>query len=159
MVSLQYNNSNVGRELAEQITSLLQQQVPKIKTIDQRKIVQMDRREHLGAVRPRSARRLAPTWSWAWTWSDSASTRDKRFIRARRTPRSESTTAKRTARWSSRRTYRSRSIRRTRAIPTSERTEPAFRREFVAVLADQIARYFYAHDPYADMAQDAAALR
>ena len=45
------------------------------------------------------------------------------------------------------------------AVPTSERTEPAFRREFVAVLADQIARYFYAHDPYADLGQDATALR
>ena len=37
--------------------------------------------------------------------------------------------------------------------------EAEFRREFVAVLADQIARHFYAHDPYADLAQDAAALK
>ena len=42
-------------------------------------------------------------------------------------------------------------------MPTSERTEPEFRHEFVLVLADQIARHFYAHDPYADMGQDAAA--
>ena len=45
------------------------------------------------------------------------------------------------------------------AVPTSERTEAEFRREFVAVLADQIARHFYAHDPYADVAQDASALK
>ena len=38
MASLQYSNSNVGRDLAQQITLLLQEQVPKIKTIDQRKI-------------------------------------------------------------------------------------------------------------------------
>lgn len=44
------------------------------------------------------------------------------------------------------------------AIPTSERPEREFRREFVAVLADQIARHFYAHDAYADYAQDAQAL-
>ncbi|MCX5673407.1 MAG: hypothetical protein NTX87_00205, partial [Planctomycetota bacterium] len=36
--SLQYSNSNVGRDLAGQITLLLQQNVPKIKTVDQRKI-------------------------------------------------------------------------------------------------------------------------
>jgi hypothetical protein len=45
------------------------------------------------------------------------------------------------------------------AVPTSDRLEAEFRREYVAVLADQIARHFYAHDPYADMAQDAAALK
>ncbi len=44
-------------------------------------------------------------------------------------------------------------------VPTSDRREPEFRREFVAVLADQIARHFYAHDPHADLAQDAMALR
>ena len=40
-------------------------------------------------------------------------------------------------------------------IPASDRTEPEFRREFVLVLANQIARHFYAHDPHADLGQDA----
>ncbi len=43
-------------------------------------------------------------------------------------------------------------------IPTSDRPESAFRREFVNVLADQIGRYFYAHDQYADYALDAKAM-
>ena len=38
MVSLQYANSNVGRELAQQISALLKEEVPKIKIVDQRKI-------------------------------------------------------------------------------------------------------------------------
>ncbi len=38
-------------------------------------------------------------------------------------------------------------------VPTSDRLENDFRREFLAVLADQIARNFYAHDPFPDMAQ------
>ena len=38
LTTLQYSNPNIGRDLAEQITLLLQQQVPKIHTIDQRKI-------------------------------------------------------------------------------------------------------------------------
>ncbi len=44
-------------------------------------------------------------------------------------------------------------------IPMSERLESQFRREFIGYLADHIARHFYAHDPYRDHAQDAAALR
>lgn len=44
------------------------------------------------------------------------------------------------------------------SIPTSERTEAQFRREYIKVLADQIARHFYPHDPHADLAQDASTL-
>lgn len=43
-------------------------------------------------------------------------------------------------------------------IPTSEMREVEFRRKFVRVLADQIGRHFYAHDPYQDYALDATAL-
>jgi ABC-type uncharacterized transport system auxiliary subunit len=45
------------------------------------------------------------------------------------------------------------------SIQTSDVQESEFRREFVGVLADQIARHFYSHDPYADMNQDNSALR
>jgi ABC-type uncharacterized transport system auxiliary subunit len=44
-------------------------------------------------------------------------------------------------------------------IPTSDVQESEFRREFVGVLADQVARHFYAHDPYVDLGQDGLALR
>jgi uncharacterized protein YbjQ (UPF0145 family) len=44
-------------------------------------------------------------------------------------------------------------------IQTSDLQESEFRREFVGVLADQIARHFYGHDPYADLGQDNSALR
>ena len=43
-------------------------------------------------------------------------------------------------------------------IPTSEKPEAEFRREFVRLLADQIGRHFYPHDPHADYALDATAL-
>lgn len=39
---------------------------------------------------------------------------------------------------------------------TGDQQESDFRREFVGVLADQIARHFYPHDPHADFALDAA---
>ena len=44
-------------------------------------------------------------------------------------------------------------------IPTSDKQETVFRRQFVHVLADQIGRYFYAHDPHADVGLDAEAYR
>jgi len=39
---------------------------------------------------------------------------------------------------------------------TGEQQESDFRREYVHVLADQLARHFYPHDPHADLALDAA---
>ncbi|MBN2023588.1 MAG: hypothetical protein JW809_12455 [Pirellulales bacterium] len=44
------------------------------------------------------------------------------------------------------------------AVPTSEKQESEFRRRFVGVLADEVARHFYAHDPRVNFAGDAAAL-
>ena len=43
-------------------------------------------------------------------------------------------------------------------VAASEKQASQFRREFLKVLGDQIARVFYSHDPYADMALDATAM-
>lgn len=43
-------------------------------------------------------------------------------------------------------------------IPTAERPEAEFRREFVRIMADQIGRHFYAHDAHSDYALDATAM-
>lgn len=40
------------------------------------------------------------------------------------------------------------------AIPTSDKREPEFRRQFVGNLAEQIGRHFYAHDSQADFARE-----
>jgi len=44
-------------------------------------------------------------------------------------------------------------------VSASDQQEAEFRRRFVGVLADQVARHFYDHDPRADFALDADALR
>jgi predicted transglutaminase-like cysteine proteinase len=41
------------------------------------------------------------------------------------------------------------------AVLTSEKREPEFRQEYVAILASEIAKHFYAHDAYAQFAADA----
>jgi hypothetical protein len=43
-------------------------------------------------------------------------------------------------------------------IPTSDQPKVQFRRRFIRVLADQIARHFYPHDPHADLGLDSDAL-
>ncbi len=43
-------------------------------------------------------------------------------------------------------------------IPTSEKPEVEFRRQFVRLLADQVGRHFYPHDAHADYALDATAM-
>jgi hypothetical protein len=43
-------------------------------------------------------------------------------------------------------------------VPASDIQAPQFRRNFIKVLADQIGRHFYAHDPYADIGIDATTL-
>ena len=44
-------------------------------------------------------------------------------------------------------------------VSASDQQEAEFRRNFVGVLADEIARHFYAHDPRAYFAMDATTLR
>lgn len=43
------------------------------------------------------------------------------------------------------------------AIPVADRTEPDFRQEFIEYLADCVARHFYAHDPHQDVGLDSRA--
>jgi hypothetical protein len=44
------------------------------------------------------------------------------------------------------------------SIPQADISAADFRKDFIAVLADQIGRYFYAHEPNADIGQDSRAL-
>ncbi|MFO0898300.1 MAG: hypothetical protein U0836_12830 [Pirellulales bacterium] len=46
----------------------------------------------------------------------------------------------------------------TTPISSMEKTEPAFRKQFVEVLSQQIARHFYTHDAYIDFANDSTVL-
>lgn len=160
MVSLQYSNSNVGKDLAQQITLLLQEQVPKIKTVDQRKIAK---------------------WTDENTWEEYAE-----VGKAVKADMVVAVDLESFSIYQGQTLYQGRANATVRVfdcsktgkgkevfhknipqaiyppnapIPASDRTEPEFRREFELVLANQIARHFYAHDPHADLAQDAAALK
>jgi hypothetical protein len=158
LVTLQYRNTSVARDLAQQITLLLQQQVPKIQTVDQRKVSK---------------------WTDENTWEEYSE-----VGKAMKADMVVGIDLEAFNIFQGQTLYQGKANATVRVydchkngkvvfekvlpqavyppnsgIPTSDRLEAEFRREFLAVLADQIARHFYAHDPHADLAQDAAAMK
>jgi hypothetical protein len=157
MVSLQYANSNVGRELAQQVSLLLQEKVPKIKVIDQRKVAK---------------------WTDENTWEEYSE-----VGKAMKADMVVAVDLEGFSLYQGQTLYQGKANATVRVIdcktgkevfrksipqcvyppsapmPASERTEPEFRNEFLGKLADQIGRNFYAHDPYADFGEDARTLK
>lgn len=158
MVSLQYSNSNVARDLGQEITRLLQEKVPKIKTVDQRKIAK---------------------WTDENTWEE--------YVEVGKAMKADMVVGVDLESFSifqGQTLYQGKANATVRVfdcknggkevfhksipqsvyppsapMPASECTEADFRRTFEGILADQIARHFYAHDAHADMSLDAQALK
>jgi len=155
LVALEYQDAGSTKELARQISSLLQQRVPKIQVIDQEKVA---------------------AWADEQTWDE--------FSEVGHAMHADMVVGVDLTGFSifeGQTLYRGRASATIKvydcvkkcvvfekplppivyppniAIPASDRQEYDFRREFTSVLADYIARYFYAHDPHADVAMDAAA--
>ena len=158
LVTLQYRNASAARDLAQEVSLLLEQKVPKIKIIDQRKVSE---------------------WTDENTWEEYAE-----VGKALKADMVVGIDLEGFSIFQGQTLYQGKANATIRVydcneggkvvfkkilpqskyppnsgVPTSERLEAEFRREFVAVLADQIGRHFYAHDPHADLALDAAALR
>jgi len=158
--SLTYSNANVGRDLAQQITLLLQEQVPKIKTIDQKKIAKWidentwEEYTEVGKAMKADMVVAVDLESFSiyqgQTLYQGKADATIRVFDCTKTGRGKEVFHKNIPQA----VYPPSS-----PIPASDRTEPEFRREFVLVLANQIARHFYAHDPHADLGQDAEALK
>jgi hypothetical protein len=155
---LQYSNANAGRELAKQISLLLKEKVPKIDVIDHKKVAK---------------------WADGNNWEE--------FIEVGKAMKADMVVGIELEHFSlyeGQTLYQGnagatvqvydcskggepvyeKNLARvlyppSTPIPASEMPEVAFRREFTKVLADQIARHFYAHDRYADTAQDATILQ
>jgi hypothetical protein len=158
LVSLQYRNATAARDLAQQVTTLLQKQVPKIETMDQRKIAK---------------------WTDENTWEEY-----HEVGKALKADMVVGIDLEGFSLLQGQTLYQGKANATVRVydchqggkvvfekilppsvyppnsgVPTSDRSEAEFRREFLAILSDQIARHFYAHDPHADLAMDAAAFK
>jgi len=157
LVALQYRNSTAAKDLGRQIASLLKQKVPKIEVIDQRKVDE---------------------WIDVHDWDDCREIGD-----ALEADMVVSVEMEGFSIYQGQTLYRGKAnvtlkvvdcanggevvferfppqvvYPPNRDVPVQERQESQFRREFIGILADQIARYFYAHDAYQDFALDAASL-
>lgn len=155
---LSYTNATVGRDLAQQMSKLLQQRVPKIKVVDAQKVAK---------------------WSDENTWEE--------YVEVGKALKADMVIGVELDKfgiYQAQTLYQGKANATVRVydckdggkvvfekilpqtiyppntyIQTSDVQESEFRREFVGILADQIARHFYEHDPYADLGQDATALR
>lgn len=158
VASLQYRNANAGRDIAEQVTQLLEAKVPKVHVIDQRKVNR---------------------WADENTWEDYREVgkalkadmvvgidlesfsiyKGQTLYQGKANATIHVYDCKNGGKLVFEKIVPQSLYPPNAAVPTSDRTEPEFRQEFIAVLSDQIARHFYAHDPHADFAQDATAFR
>jgi uncharacterized protein YbjQ (UPF0145 family) len=158
VVNLQYRDTNVARDLAQQLSSLLQARVSKIQVIEQRKVTKWAD-ENTWEEYPEVGKALKADMvvgvdlesfslyqgQTVYQGKASATIRvydcrhGNKLVFEKPLPPS---------------CYPPNSV-----VPASDRPENAFRHQYLGVLADQIGRYFYPHDPNADLAQDAAALR
>jgi uncharacterized protein YbjQ (UPF0145 family) len=158
LVGLQYVSPSVGRDLAQQISKLLQERVPKIKVVESQKVAE---------------------WCDENTWDE--------YFEVGKALKADMVVGVELENFSiyqGQTLYQGKANATIRVydcneggklvfekilprsvyppntfIQTSEVQENQFRREFIDVLADQIARHFYAHDSHADLAQDTMALR
>ncbi|MFZ1932599.1 MAG: hypothetical protein WCB27_26485 [Thermoguttaceae bacterium] len=158
MVSLQYANSNVGRELAQQISVLLQEQVPKIKIVDQRKITKWTD-ENTWDEYPEVGKAMKADMVVAVDLESFSLFQGQTLYQGKAGATIRIFDCKKNGKEVFRKTIPQCVYPPSAPMPASERTEPEFRAEFVGVLANQIARHFFAHDPYADLGQDAASLK
>jgi hypothetical protein len=158
MVSLQYANANVGRELAQQISLLLQDQVPKIKVVDQRKIAKWTD-ENEWEEYPEVGKAMKADMVVAVDLESFSLYQGQTLYQGKADATIRVFDCKKGGKEVFRKTIPEAVYPPNAPMPASERTPAAFQAEFVAVLANQIARHFFAHDPYADLGQDAASLK
>jgi len=158
MVTLQYRDSNAGRDLARQITLLLQEKVPKIKTIDQQKVSKWTD-ENTWEEYSEVGKALNADMVVGVDLEGFSIFQGQTLYQGKANATIKVYDCRKNNKLVYEKTIPTSVYPPNTGIPTSDRSEAAFRREFIHVLADQIARHFYAHDPHADVGQDIAAIR
>jgi hypothetical protein len=156
VVALQYRNARVEHDLAEQVSGLLRKNVPKIKVIDHRKAAEwMD--ENTWDEYTQVGKALQADLVVGIDLEQFSLLQGQTLYQGRANVRVRVYDCK-----TGQLVFEKRPPQTVyppnRVVQTSEKPEAEFRREFVRVLADQIARHFYDHDPHADIALDARSL-
>jgi hypothetical protein len=157
VTSLHFRDSSVSRDLAKQVGILLDKSVPKIKVIDQREVLEWadenNWEEYVDLGKALNADMVVGLdleefnlFQGQTLYQGKANLKVMVFDVAKgREPVFE-------------RNLPQAIYPPNAAIPTGEKPEAQFRRQFVGYLARQIAHYFYDHDATVDFANDATAL-
>jgi len=156
VVELEYRNARADQDLADQVATLLRKNVPKIKVIDQRKVSQwIDENqweEYVQVGKAIGAEMVVGIdlerfnlYKGQSLFQGRAETTLKVYdcktgelVFEKRLPPSVYPPNREVLAWS--------------------KQEAEFRREFLRILADQIARHFYDHEPYTDFAMDSMSI-
>lgn len=157
LVSMQYRNAGVAKDLAREVGMLLKKNVPKIQLIDHNKVAEWMDENGYGEIEYVDVGRavkadlvvgidleqfdlLAAQTIFQGKANVSLKVyncKNGSVVFSKHPPQT---------------TYPPNHV-----ISTTGKQESDFRREFIAVLSDQIARHFYDHDPHADIALDSRA--
>lgn len=156
VVALQYSNARVEHDVAEQVSALLKKNVPKIRIVDHRKVAEwMD--ENTWEEYTEVGKALSADLVVGIDLEQFALRQGQTLYQGRASAHLRVYECKSGERVFEKRLPQS-VYPPNRVVQTSEKQESDFRREFIRVLADQIARHFYEHDAYADIALDAKSL-
>ena len=158
MVALQYRNSSVARELAQQITELLEKNVPKIHVVDQRKVNKWTDENTWEEYRE-VGKGLKADMVVGIDLESFSIFQGQTLYQGKANAIVAVYDCEKKGKKVFEKILPQSVYPPNTGVPTSEWLENDFRRKFVGVLADQIARNFYAHDPFPDMAQDSEALK
>jgi hypothetical protein len=158
LVTLQYRNASVARDLAQKVTSLIQEKVPKVKTVDQQKIAKWTD-ENTWEDFPEVGKAMKAEIVVGIDLESFSLLQGQTLYQGKANATIRVYDCKQGNKVVFEKTIPQSIYPPNTSIPTSDRSEAEFRREFVAVLADQIARHFYDHDRYADVGLDAASLK
>lgn len=154
--ALQFRNGGVARELAEKVSVLLQTNVPKVHVVEQQKVAAwLDEHDNNADDAFEVGKALGADMV-VWIDLTSFSTLEGQTVFQGRADISIKVcdVAKKATVF--KKTPPQQVYPHGFAIPM-DKQESEFRSEFIAVLAGHIGRYFYAHDPHAEIGQDGAA--
>jgi len=157
LVNLKYRNSGAARDLARELSVLLGKRVPKVEMIEQRKVAEwIDENgqwdDCLEVGKALDADMVVAVDLHGFSIYENQTLYQGKATVAVRVYDCSVPGEPVFQREPPQTVYPPNSV-----IPRADRPEKEFRREFVEVMADQIGRYFYAHDRYADYAMDAKA--
>jgi hypothetical protein len=157
LADLKYRDTSVAKDLARQLSVLLQHRVPKIKVVDQRKVAQwLD--ENTWEEYTEIGKALDAEMVVGVDLQDFSIYQGQTLYQGKATVALKVYDCKGGSQPVFEKDLPQAVYPPSTGIPTSEKAEAEFRREFVRVLAEQIGRHFYAHDAYADYALDATVL-